>query len=260
MAEFDKVAGIAGLITAVAVFGAAQLWKPPQFALNLVDAPAQRSPMPQEPRAKLSLHPVREGESVVDPAKLTAAMGTAGAGFAVEGTVLLAQDRRTLERVIRESGERADAIIAVGPVERDGAQKWRAYVLDKTVVVEPEDIVAAKLETAAQGKPDVVRVVLGPTGRERATAFGSTHEAASVGVVVDGVVLRVGRTAQLIEDGEIRIEEVKGFDDARKLAARLGGAPQPPPMWALQAVRLVPAIVAGAIVMMLFVIARRRPG
>jgi hypothetical protein len=151
------------------------------------------------------------------------------------------------------------ALLDAAPSRRPGPE--RPF---HTVAVRPEpaqgdpitmteaDVYAARARPAQDGAAGVV-LELTASGRDKLAAFAGKHAADTIAVTVDGTAIYTKPGTAFTGDGAktIDLPSAPPLEDPNRLAARFGGAPVPAPGYAIQAARLVPALIAGILVLAL---------
>jgi preprotein translocase subunit SecD len=265
--RFGWVSFVAGLIALGVVFVLLQAWAPPSFVLEQLGAPGGRSPPPESPRALLHVREARVAtdwakQAVVDAAGDPAAQaGAVTASDDAKDPALVAADRVALERFVTPYVAShplpSDAELAYGKASNN-PPRWRTYVLARGAIVGDTDITAARVlpKTEDSGSSSI-EIQINADAKKRLAEHTTAHRGKPLAVVVDGNVMFATTIVEPITGGKMRVA-VGTYDEARRMAGRLGGAPNEPPFYILQAARLAVALVAGLIVLgAVFLIIRR---
>jgi hypothetical protein len=144
----------------------------------------------------------------------------------------------------KPSPERPLHTLAVRPEPATGA----------AAIVTETDVVNARPRPAPADGPAGVTLELSGEAADRLAAYAKSHAHETLAVTVDNTLIYTKPAAGFTGDGAraIDLRAQSPLEDSNtRLAARFGGAYQPPPGYALAAARLAPALIAGLVVLFL---------
>jgi hypothetical protein len=121
------------------------------------------------------------------------------------------------------------------------------------------DVVAARPTAAPPDGVAGVALELRPAARDRLAAHARSHPSDMLAIVVDGAVVTTRAASTVASTAMLDLAAAPPLSaSANQIAARFGGAPIPVPSHLIQAARIVPALIAGFIVLALIALLTRR--